>query len=583
MKELITKDDIALFFDVEAESARKKHEQFMSMPIEERIRRRKAVDNVYWDPEYSGFDDSYRLYRLKVTRNLSDFKEGDSLLLHKEDSLVGQECQLYEYDEDDNIIVAAYSPILNDSWKDIPLVLDKNVVDLRKSVYEKYLDEERWSEDYWKENVINGGKAPGFEGLEACEADLRETEEWLPSPLTAAQHEAVVRCMATDSHYMIQGPPGTGKSFVLGVIILEELLYFKHRVVVVGPNHMAVNNTLKQVLKLIPDYRHFICKVGQSYYARDLYVEREGERVEMMHGSHLNVNTCNEQTAVPSLYGMTPYALYTSRARGLEFDTLVIDEAGQMTIPLAQMAMRLARKVVFAGDHKQLPPIVAEEIEAKMRESVFQRVMTPGNCSILDTTFRMCGPICNFVSDLFYDGQLVPYHPEKGTRITAGGELYSFEYPVVLYQVDGDGRQVSTEETAAIVDMIEHYCVGLGLGAEHIAVLSPFRAQVADIRRGLKRCQGLENQEGIVVDTIDKLQGQEREVVIVSMAAGDMDYMNEMGEFLYNPNKLNVAFSRARNKLVVVGNFKAMENLSAMEYPHIEAMLRSSIPCRVGF
>lgn len=584
MKEIITKKDIALFFDVEAESAQKKQEQFMALPIEERIRKRRAINNVYWDSEYNQFDDSNRLYRLTVSQNLSDFKVGDALLLHKEDYLYGQECQLYEYDEDDNIIISVYNSILNESWQKVPLVLDKNVIDLREPVFEKYLALENGNDDYWTESLINSEQLPNFDDLESCKKDLRETEEWLPSSLTTKQRDAVLKCMSTDSYYMIQGPPGTGKSFVLGVVILEELLDFKKSVLVVGPNHLAINNTLMQVLNLMPEYSKCIIKVGQSYYAKDLFIEKDDKKVEMTHCGYLNVEYCN-QADIPILYGMTPYSLYTSRARGLEFDTLVIDEAGQLTIPLAQMAMRLSKKVILAGDHKQLSPIVAEEIDPKMKESIFQRIMAPGKFTMLDTTFRMCGPICSFVSELFYDGQLVAKNPQTSTLIQGGGELYSFSYPVVLFQVIDYGKQVSEKETTAIMGVIEKYCCELGLLAEKIAVLSPFRAQVADIRRRIRRIEKLDKDivDKIVVDTIDKLQGQERDVVIISMAAGDLNYMNEMGDFLYNPNKLNVAFSRAKSKLIIVGNFNAMKELSNNKYPHVSAMLKSKIPYFVEF
>ena len=581
-KSLINSDDIANFFEVEATVAQQKHDQYMALPIEERIRKRKAIDNVYWDADFVDYSENNVLLRLKAAKNLSDFKEGDSLLLHKVGERYGLECQLYDYDDDDNIIIQAYRPDIDDSWIDIPLVLDKNVVDMRKNVFGKYLAQEECGKAYWKKNIINSGKAPCFNNWEACEADLKETEEWMPKPLTPLQREAVLKCMSTDSHYLIQGPPGTGKSFVLAVIILEELLYFQRTVVVVGPNHQAINNTLKQVLQLIPFYAENIVKVGQAYHARDLYVEHDGEKIGMQHVSPLSVENCN-QYSVPLLFGMTPYSLYTSRARGLRFDTLVIDEAGQVTIPLAQMAMRLAHRVILAGDHKQLPPIVAEEIDPKMKESIFQRMLTPDNCTMLDTTFRMCGPICQFVSDIFYDGQLKPFKSAKGTRIRNGGRLYSFANPVVLYQVDDNAKQVSSLETAAIRSIVEQYCCHHSLPPEEIAVLSPFRAQVADIRRMLKKSTLLtrEQTEQVVVDTIDKLQGQEREVIIVSMAAGDIDYMNEMSDFLYNSNKLNVAFSRAKYKLIVVGNFESMKSLPESKHPHIHAMLQSTIAERL--
>ena len=85
-----------------------------------------------------------------------------------------------------------------------------------------------------------------------------------------------------------------------------------------------------------------------------------------------------------------------------------------------------------------------------------------------------------------------------------------------------------------------------------------------------------EQRKLIAADTIDKMQGQEREVIIYSLVSGDMDFMTEMAEFLYNPNKMNVAFSRAKSKLIIVGNIEQIKKISAVEYPHIKKMIESN-------
>lgn len=110
-----------------------------------------------------------------------------------------------------------------------------------------------------------------------------------------------------------------------------------------------------------------------------------------------------------------------------------------------------------------------------------------------------------------------------------------------------------------------------------IAILSPFRAQAANIRRHIGK-NGYINEENrnlLAIDTIDKMQGQEREVIIFSLAAGNIEYMTEMADFLYNPNKLNVAFSRAKSKLIIVGNIDNLKYIDKDKFPHIEKMLNS--------
>lgn len=110
-----------------------------------------------------------------------------------------------------------------------------------------------------------------------------------------------------------------------------------------------------------------------------------------------------------------------------------------------------------------------------------------------------------------------------------------------------------------------------------IAVLSPFRAQAANIRRVIRKNEYVyeENRILLAIDTVDKMQGQEREVIIFSLTAGNIEYMTEMADFLYNPNKLNVAFSRAKSKLIIVGNINNLEHIDFEIFPHIKNMLNS--------
>ena len=279
------------------------------------------------------------------------------------------------------------------------------------------------------------------------------------------------------------------------------------------------------------------------------------------------------------MIGLTPHSLYTSRAEHLKCDTLIIDEAGQMAIPLALMGMIRAKKVILAGDHKQLPPIISsEEMAEEMKNSIFQALITDDNCTMLDTSFRMYEPICNFVSELFYEGKVKPMRKGCGNLIVCDDPLFDFHTPIIIHHVDDDGEQISDKEASFIADTIAGF-LNKGLPADEIAVLSPFRAQAANVRRHIRKNPDIseEQRKHVVADTIDKMQGQEREVIIFSLVAGDIDYMTDMAEFLYNPNKLNVAFSRAKSKLIIVGNIEQIKKISSVEYPHIKKMIESNL------
>lgn len=306
----------------------------------------------------------------------------------------------------------------------------------------------------------------------------------------------------------------------------------------------------------------------------------------ILNSPRLNVSAFNkikESGECTLLLGLTPHSLYTSRARGLECDTLIIDEAGQMTIPLALMGMIKAKKVILAGDHKQLSPIVSSDrIKPELKQSVFKALILDNNCTMLDTSFRMCEQICDFVSELFYDGYLKAKKCGHGDACICDAPLYSFDSPIILHEVDDEGEQVSDKEAAFIAKTVAWF-IARGISADDIGVLSPFRAQAANIRRVIKKhkCKGTSDRLKVSSDTIDKMQGQEREIIFYSLVSGNIEYMKEMAEFLYNPHKMNVAFSRAKSKLIIVGSLSKIADLYLSDFPHINRMLNSQYVTKV--
>ena len=577
---MIERRDISNFFDLEADAAKVSWEALMKLPIKDRIRKRKAISSVYLDKDFNEYsDENYKLFKVTFEKNLSDFKEGECLVLHKEEIVSGIKCTLNRFENDNTIIIEVFPPNLPidiDSYYNKPLCLDKDLVDLRQHVYSNFLIKLPFEKDFWDKCILNTKSSPVFKDKKEFEEELDDTVNNFGLSLLPRQREAIINSMASEDYYLIQGPPGTGKSFVLSFIILEEIAYLNHKVIVIGPNHMAINNTLNQVAKNCPSYTPLVYKVGQSYNAPDFKTTFDGEEVKIDNILRLNSVAAN-QAEHTWVIGLTPHSLYTSRARSLECDTLIIDEAGQMTIPLALMGMIRAKKIIFAGDYKQLPPIVSsDEVRDEMKQSVFQSLISDTNCTMLDVSFRMCEPICSFVSELFYDGQLKPMKQGCGNAIINNNPLYSFDTPIIIHNVDDNGEQTSDKEAVFIADIIGNY-IKMGLSASEIAVLSPFRAQAANVRRHIRKNENIseENRNLLAIDTIDKMQGQEREVIIFSLAAGNIDYMTEMADFLYNPNKLNVAFSRAKSKLIIIGNIDNLNHIDSDMFPHIKNMLNS--------
>ena len=576
---MIAFSELFNFFNREAEAAKKSWEALMALPVKDRVRKRRAIEGVYLDKDYSERSpDGETLLKLTINKNLSDFKEGDSLLLHEANTNTGLSCTLFSFEGDTVIYISVYSmPSTMENYYDKALLLDKDLVDLRQHVFYKFLFSDSFpKQEELERSLMNAKPTPIFANMDEVETELDETIESFKLEFLPKQREAILNSLAATNYYLIQGPPGTGKSFVLTWIILEEMYFFKHKVIVIGPNHMAINNVVKGIPKAFPLFINRVFKVGQSYNAPKCKVTIGDKEYEMKNYPSLRVHVCNSDEEAWTI-GSTPHSLYTNRASGLECDTLIIDEAGQMTIPLALMGMFKAKKVIFAGDHKQLPPIISsDEIQGEMRQSAFQALMTDDNYTMLDVSFRMCEPICNFVSDLFYESKVKSKKEGCGDLIICQEPLYSFDTPVVIHHVEDYGEQVSDKEAEFIAETIAEL-LKKGLPANEIAVLSPFRAQAANVRRKIRKHPEISEEQAklVVADTIDKMQGQEREVIIYTLVSGNMDYMTEMADFLYNPNKMNVAFSRAKSKLIIVGNIDQIKKLNSSDFPHLKCMLES--------
>jgi DNA replication ATP-dependent helicase Dna2 len=302
-------------------------------------------------------------------------------------------------------------------------------------------------------------------------------------------------------------------------------------------------------------------------------------------------------------------------SNGLYFDVAIIDEAGQLTVPAILGALRLARRFILVGDEKQLPPLVLsqEAAEQGLSESLFKILkrldddytnnhpLTMSACIPLRTQYRMNKWIANFSSTVFYEKQLIA-HPSvanrrlvytymNGKQALGQGQAPSLrderavisttlepQFPLVFLDVRDTPNGVSlwspageTKQSNAEARAIREIVAGLqarGVGLRDIGIIAPFRAQVANIRRHLfssdmiEHWQALPADAPISIDTVDRFQGGERMVIIMSFATQhELPAESPRRDFLTNPHRLNVALTRAQRKLILVGCVPALEGL----------------------
>ncbi len=283
-----------------------------------------------------------------------------------------------------------------------------------------------------------------------------------------------------------------------------------------------------------------------------------------------------------------------------QFDVAIIDEAGQLTIPAILGALRFAKRFILVGDEKQLPPLVLSEEAAKqgLSESLFSLLKRLDSdymkdhggeisaCVPLRVQYRMNERICEFASRMFYDGKLAA-HPSVARRlldVTKRGVKLPGEsdaivraimplLPMVFLDVRETGERlvrqvkISDAEACAVRDVVAGL-LARGIAEEEIGIIAPYRAQVANLRRHLfdedraSGWKGLPLNSPLTVDTVDRFQGGERKVIIISFATGRTpETSHQLRDFLTNPNRLNVALTRAQRKLILVGNASALKTL----------------------
>jgi predicted RecB family nuclease len=350
----------------------------------------------------------------------------------------------------------------------------------------------------------------------------------------------------------IQGPPGTGKTYTVSRGIAEMLKDGK-RVAVSSNSHKAINNLIGRVEEAADD-------IGHTFHGVKKSSSDDGDGA--YHGKHIKNTTSNEFAGLPDLVAGTVW--HFCRYDEPEFDYLVIDEAGQVSIGhLAAMA-RCAKNIVLVGDQMQLPQPVQGTHPGETGLSLLDYLLegaptvAPDFGILLNMSWRMHPNLCGFISDAIYDGRLVA-HPNNARRqlvLAAGADPALAPSGLVFVPVEHEGnRQDSVEEAARIAKIVrsllnQEWTDETGkarrLTLNDILIVAPYNLQVQLL------IQHLPN--GARVGTVDKFQGQEAPVAIVSMATSSPEEAPRGTDFLFSRQRLNVALSRAKSLSILVAS-----------------------------
>ncbi|KAI8492821.1 hypothetical protein Bbelb_294180 [Branchiostoma belcheri] len=383
------------------------------------------------------------------------------------------------------------------------------------------------------------------------------------SLLNRSQEEAVQSAASTEMT-LIQGPPGTGKTKAAAEVIVRWQGQSDDKILAVAETNEGVDNIIQKLLdrNVPPDQ---ILRVGQlekvRYELRHLTLDK---RYEEKFGSEETRGGRKKPQGVKSILSKAKIVCTTCIGAGsqvlqqLTFSRVLVDEAAQATEPAVLCALSHgAERVCLIGDDQQLPPLVQSEEAQELKISLFERWRGQKfRVHLLDTQYRMHPAISTFPSQHFYQGQI-----KDGVEVSDRIPPQGFNWPNrnlpvsyinVCQRLPGESSRgtskFNVEEVKIVIDVTKRLLEGGDIVEGDIGIVSPYKAQIEEIKRCLDR--------NIAVRSVDGFQGQERDVIIFSaVRANEGGYVG----FLNDPRRMNVLLTRARRGLIVVGNGETLE------------------------
>lgn len=394
-------------------------------------------------------------------------------------------------------------------------------------------------------------RAPRLKGR-AVGQEVRNAGE----PLTDAVIRAV---MDLDHSYLfIQGPPGTGKTYTAAQAIVA-LLHASKRVGVSSNSHKAINKLLSEVEERAKDanFRFRGVKKGN----------KDAPETEFDSANMTTITNSKEAAPEHRLVGGTVFHFCRDDQRGT-YDYLFVDEAGQVSLGNLVAMAGAATNIVLVGDQMQLPQPVqgvhpGETGLSSLEYLLEGKATVPEDRGILLNESRRLHPtLCTFISEAIYDGRLQAHPSTSGRHLmlrpSADAALQSAGLSFVPVAHDGC-TQSSRAEAEVITRLVKELCAQKisrdgkeePITIKDILVVAPYNLQVNLLKQLLPN--------GAQVGTVDKFQGQEAAIVIVSMVTSKGTEAPRGTEFLFNPNRFNVAISRAQCLAVVVHGSELLE------------------------
>ncbi len=442
--------------------------------------------------------------------------------------------------------------------------------------------------------ILLGEQSPGMRNLPSLVP--------LNPSLNPSQIEAVETALAAEDLAIVHGPPGTGKTTAV-VELIRQAIDRGDAVLACAPSNLAVDNLFERLLaageravrlghpaRVLPGLRErtldlIVERHPDIKLARRLAKEgfalldkankftrakpppgakreqRDEAKQLLADARRLEAQVVQEVLDSATVLCATLTGIDSDLLGQRVFDLLVIDEACQSTEPPCWIPLLRSRRVVLAGDHCQLPPTVISQDASRqgLTVSLLERLMNTSARTVarqLKIQYRMHQQIMQFSSSEFYDSSLVA---DESVRAHLLSDLPHVtddpltQQPIVFVdtagasyddEVEASGKSHLNPQEAELVALKVTALLDIGVTSSELAVITPYAAQVRWLRERLKQAQ-------IEVDTVDGFQGREKEVVIISLVRSNV--AGDIG-FLADVRRMNVALTRARRKLILIGD-----------------------------
>ena len=487
---------------------------------EERAEDDRAVVGLEPDSREELPDGRWRLTARRPSAATSKIREGDRVLANDGDPVNGMaEMARVERLDEEEVVVTTDEPVELRRLDVYPS--DLNVSRMLSALHDFVLKSPERRRD-----VLFGRADPEFSG---------ESETFIDN--NDAQNEAVNKALSAEDFALVHGPPGTGKTYTIARIV-RALVGNGERVLLSAFTNRAVDNALEALRD--QGFEDFV-RVGTETGVRE---DMQSFRLSKSGAPAEQADALESARVVAA----TTATCGSRILRSQDFDVALVDEASQLTEPDTLAAANRAERFVLVGDHQQLPPVVRSG--GRLSDSLFERLIEqyPDAGVMLDQQYRMSQRIQAFSSREFYDGALRPATGEVAGQTLADLDVSGVPDGVSFVDVQGtDEAHTDASEADRIAELVAAY-LDAGVDPDDVGVIAPFRAQVTEIGRRVP--------DDVAVDTVDRFQGSSKEVILVSfVATGDLD-----GPIFEDYRRLNVALSRAKKAMVLVGDRRALES-----------------------